>query len=82
MINRKHKRKETRYFNNFLVAARKNERLSNRGVQRMLGLQIWISTVFRVARQFLTSICEILKITVSNQYFYTLKHPQLVACAV
>ena len=56
MVTQKHRRKITAYFKNFLVAARKNERLSVRGVQRTLGLKIWISTVFRVARQFLTSI--------------------------
>ena len=82
MITRKHKRKIAGHFDNFLVAARKKERLSARGVQKMLGLQIWISTVFRVARQFLTSICDILKITGAHGYFYPRKHPQLVARTV
>ena len=62
LITVKHSRKITVYFNNFLVAARKKERLSIRGIQKMLGLQIWISTIFRVARQFFTSIYDILKI--------------------
>ena len=82
MITQKHKRKVKVYFNNFLVAARKKERLSVRGIQRMLGLQIWISIVFRVARQFLTSICDILKISKERPHFYPRKHPQLVARAV
>ena len=82
MVTQKHRRKITAYFKNFLVAVRKNERLSVRGVQRMLGLQIWISTVFRVARQFLTSICDILKISAQRTYFYPRRHPGLVARAV
>ena len=40
MITQKHRRKIIRYFDNFLVAARKKERLTIRGVQKMLGLQI------------------------------------------
>ena len=82
MITQKHKRKITKYFDNFLVAARKMERLSIRGIQRMLGLQIWISVVFRVARQFLTSLCDILKVSGARRYFYPRKHPQLVARTV
>ena len=82
MITRKHKRKMAVHFDNFLVAARKRERLSARVIQRMLGLQIWISTVFRVARQFLTSICDILRIAGANGFFYPRKHPQLVGRAV
>ena len=81
-ITRKHKRKMAVYFDNFLVAARKKERLSARVIQRMLGLQIWISTVFRVARQFLTSMCDILKITGAIGFFYPRKHPHLVGRAV
>ena len=81
-IIRKHKRKMAVYFDNFLVAARKRGRISARVIQRMLGLQIWISTVFRVARQFLTSMCDILKITGKIGFFYPRKHPQLVGRAV
>ena len=82
MITQKHRRKIATYFDNFLAAARKRERLSIRGIQRMLGLQIWISVVFRVARQFLTSICDILKVSGTRQHFCPRKHPQLVARAV
>ena len=39
-ITQKHKRKITLYFDNFHVAEKKRERLSIRGIQRMLGLQI------------------------------------------
>ena len=82
MVMIKHRRKITGYFKNFLVAARKKERLSVKGVQRMLGVQIWVSTVFRVARQFLTSICDILKISEQRTFFYPRRHPGLVARAV
>ena len=46
--------------------------------QRILGLQIWISTVFRVTRQFLTSTCDILRVTRMKRYFYPRKHYDLV----
>ena len=49
-ITLKPKRKITRYFDTFLDAAMKKEKLSVRGIQRMLGLQMWIGAVFRVAR--------------------------------
>ena len=39
-ITKKHRHKILRYFDNFLAAARKQQRLSVRGMQRMLGLQI------------------------------------------
>ena len=48
----------------------------------MLGLQIWISTVFRVVRQFLTSVCDILRISRKRSFFYPRRHPQLGARAV
>ena len=34
--------------------------------------------MFRVARQFLTSLCDILRATVGYRYFYARKHPFLV----
>ena len=82
LITVKHRRKIAVYFNNFLVAARKKEMLSIRGLQKMLGLQVWISTIFRVARQFLTSICDILRVAGGQQFFYPRKHQQLLARAV
>ena len=63
-ITCKHSRKIVAYFNRFLMIIRKKGRLPIKNVQRMLGLQIWISTVFRIARQFLTSACELLRISV------------------
>ena len=43
----------------------------------MLGLQIWISTVFTVARQFLTSICDLLRISINSHFFYPRRHRSL-----
>ena len=45
----------------------------------MLGLQIWMSTVFTVARQFLTSTCDILRVTGDGRFFYPRMHKPLVA---
>ena len=45
----------------------------------MLGLQIWISTVFRVARQFLTSTCDLLRLVGTKAYFYPRKHAGLTS---
>ena len=81
-VTQKHRRKITVFFDNFLVAARKKQRISVRSIQRMLGLQIWISTVFRVARQFITSICDILRVSGDQEYFYPRRHIVLVARAV
>ena len=81
-VTKKHRSRIIVFFDNFLVAARKKQRISVKSIQKMLGLQIWISTVFRVARQFLTSVCDILRITSACCYFYPRKHQALVARAV
>ena len=60
-ITTKHSRRVVAFFNRFLMLIRKSGRLLIRDLQRMLGLQIWISTVFKIARQFLTSICDLLR---------------------
>ena len=50
----------------------------------MLGLQIWISTVFRITRQFLTSLCDVLRSVLGPNdegpgwFFYPRKHKRLV----
>ena len=44
----------------------------------MLGLQIWICTVFRIARQFLTSACDVLRVAGKERFFYPRKHRELV----
>ena len=61
------------FFDRLLKAIRTKSRISVRELQRMLGLQIWISTIFRVARQFLTSICDILRTAGQRYFFYPRK---------
>ena len=78
-ITDKHRTKITGFFTQFLARVRKNDRILVKNIQKMLGLQIWISTVFRVTRQFLTSLCDILRKTCGHSYFYPRKHPALVA---
>ena len=78
-ITDKHRTKITGFFTLFLARVRENARIPVKNIQKMLGLQIWISTVFRVARQFLTSLCDILRKTSGHSYFYPRKHPALVA---
>ena len=60
-ITAKHKGKILVFFDRLLLSVRKKGRILIKDIQKLLGLQIWISSVFRVARQFLTSFCEILK---------------------
>ena len=60
------------------MVIRKKSRIAIREIQRLLGLQIWISTVFRVTRQFLTSICDILRNAGRSSFFYPRKYPVLV----
>ena len=78
-VTTKHRRKIIAFFDRFLMTLRKTGRLLVKDVQRMLGLQIWISTVFRVARQFLTSICDLLREVGASIYFYPRRHRSLVA---
>ena len=82
-ITAKHKGKILVFFDRFLLAVRKKGRILIKDIQRLLGVQIWISSVFSVARQFLTSICDILKSTHDRRkYFYPSKSPRLVARTV
>ena len=78
-VTMRHTRKITAHFNRFLAIVRKQGRIRVREVQRMLGLQIWISTVFTVARQFLTSTCDILRVAGDGRFFYPRMHKPLVA---
>ena len=61
-----------------MVCVRTQGRIPTKKLQRILGLQIWISTVFRVMRQFLTSTCDILRVSRMKRYFYPRKHYNLV----
>ena len=78
IITQKHQQKITEFFDRFLRAARRKGSIPIRDIQKMLGLQISISTVFRVARQFLTSICDILRGAGQKRFFHPRKQPQLV----
>ena len=81
-ITAKHKRKILSFFNRVILCARSNGRIPVKDIQRMLGLQIWICTVFRVARQFLTSTCDVLRLANHaklRKFFFPRKHPALTA---
>ena len=78
-VTRKHSQKIINFFNRFLMSVRLRTRIRIRELQKMLGLQIWISTVFRVARQFLTSICDVIRISGSGLFFYPRRHKALVS---
>ena len=78
-ITSRHKNKITGFFDEFLMIIRKKGRLFVKTLQGMLGLQIWISTVFRVARQFLTSLCELLRVVGTNKYIYPSQHKTLIS---
>ena len=78
-ITTKHSRKIVASFNRMLMLIRKSGRILIKDLQKMLGLQIWISTVFKIARQFLTSICDLLRIEGANKYFYPKRHRKLVS---
>ena len=78
MVTSKHKRKVVAFFDRFQKTVRTNGRIPVRELQRMLGLQIWVGSVFRVMRQFLTSTCDILRVTQHKSYFFPRKHRELV----
>ena len=80
-ITSKHRVKVSQFFDKFLIM-RKNGRLLVKALQRMLGLQIWISTVFKVARQFLTSICDLLRNAGNKTYIYPRQHKSLISRVV
>ena len=67
-ITMKHRVKVLSYFDRFILCTEKNGRLHLKEIQRMLGLQIWISTVFRVTRQFLTSTCDARRLFQSREF--------------
>ena len=81
-ITSKHKSKILTFFSRFHAVVRCNSRILFKDMQKLLGLQIWISTIFRVARQFLTSICDVLRIAKGNRWFYPRKHKALATRVV
>ena len=82
LVTKKHRDRIHAFFDGFLVAVRKKQRIAVKRLQKMLGLQIWIRTVFRIARQFLTSVCDILRVSIHSKYFYPNQYPGLVSRAV
>ena len=78
MITRKHRGKILAFFDNFVISANQSRRIRVRNIQKMLGLQIWVSTVFRITRQFLTSLCDVLRLvqTSHNKSNKTWFHPR------
>ena len=81
-ITGKHKRRVIAFFDNFILVVRKQGGIPIRSIQKLLGLQIWISTVFRVARQFLTSTCDIIRVAKRSSRFYPRKHKRLAKRAI
>ena len=53
-----------------------------RDLQKMLGLQIWISTVFALMRQFLTPTCDLLRVAQHSSCFFPRRYKDLVARVV
>ena len=82
MITDKHRQKVLTFFDQFMLAVRRKDSIPVKQLQRMLGLQIWISTVFRVARQFLTSICDIIRVAQKSKFCRLRRYPELVERAV
>ena len=79
-ITVKHRNRIISFFNMMMAAARGNGRIPVSRMQKNLGLQILVSTVFRVSRQFLTSTCDILRklLPLQLKYFYSRKKPALL----
>ena len=76
----KHRNRMISFVNMMMAATRGNGRIPVSRKQRNLGLQIWVSTVFQVSRQFLTSTCDILRklLPLQLKYFYPRKEPALL----
>ena len=81
-LTEKHIARILQYFDQFLAIVRSESWIRVKKIQKMLGLQIWIGTVFRVTRQYLTSTCDILRLTHGKRFFYPRKHKSLAARVV
>ena len=81
LITDKHTRKILSFFDYFRAAIRRKQGIPIINLQKMLGLQIWISTAFRVAHQFLTSVCDIIRVTGKSHFFRPARFPGLVVRA-
>ena len=70
-VTQKHKRKLLAIFSNIMGMIRRGLFIPIKQIQKLLGLQIWISTVFRVVREFPTSSCDVLRTLGTNSRFDT-----------
>ena len=77
-ITDKQKAKILQRFDHLLMVFRKKGRLLVKTLQKIMGLQIWISTIFRIARQFLTSTCDLLRAAGTGRYIYTAQVQSLI----
>ena len=77
-ITGKHKTKILQGFDHLLMVFRKKGRLLVKTLQKIMGLQIWIGTIFRVARQFLTSTCDLLRAAGTGRYIHTAQVQSLI----
>ena len=81
-VTGKHRSRVLSFFALFLKTVRLKKRIRLRTIQRMLGLQIWIGTVFRITRQFLTSTCDIIRVTGNAEFYYPRRFQLLTARAI
>ena len=77
-ITGKHKAKILQGFDHLLMVFRKKGRLLVKTLQKIMGLQIWIGTIFRIARQFLTSTCDLLRAAGTGRYIHTARVQPLI----
>lgn len=77
----KHRRKVVSFFDRLGCSIRTNGRIPVSSFQKMVGLQIWVSTVFRVTRQFITSTCDVLRKcnSLGWRFFFPRKEKKLVS---
>ena len=81
-VTGKHKARVLTYFDHFLKTVRVKKRIRLKCIQKMLGLQIYIGTVFRIMRQFLTSTCDIIRVTGNAAFFYPRRFQAITARAI
>ena len=76
-VTEKHIGRIMQHFDHFLGVINRRSRIRVKNVQKLLGLQIWIGTVFPFARQYLTSICDLLRIADGRKFFHPRRHKLL-----
>ena len=73
-VTEKHIGRVMQHFDHFLGVINRRGRIRVKNVQKLLGLQIWIGTVFPFARQYLTSICDLFRRADGRKFFYPRRH--------